>query len=275
MLRTRVITAIVLLLVFLSAMRLAPLGWAAAAAAVAGLAAWEWGGLMGLAAGRRTVGGALLFALCLGLAAAFPAAVSGEPGSAGSLGRWIYPSSVAFWLIVAPLWLRQKWSLSNPLVGAAVGIVVLLPTWLALAQLRALGAAGLVGVMAIVWVADIAAYFSGRAFGRHKLAPSISPGKTWEGAAGAVVAVVAYGFAAKAVLAPGLGVPAPLLIVALVALTAVSIVGDLFESLLKRQAGLKDSSNLLPGHGGILDRIDSLTSTLPLAALAWLAVGAA
>jgi len=117
-----------------------------------------------------------------------------------------------------------------------------------------------------VWVADIAAYFAGRAWGRHKLAPSISPGKTWEGVGGAVVGVMAYGVGGA--LVAGISplaklVWAPLL----VALTAVSIVGDLFESMIKRQAGVKDSSNLLPGHGGFLDRLDSQTSTLPLAAL--------
>jgi phosphatidate cytidylyltransferase len=120
-----------------------------------------------------------------------------------------------------------------------------------------------------VWVADIAAYFSGRAFGRHKLAPSISPGKTWEGVLGAVLGVTGYGTVILLFFPLidhwPLGVPATLAIILLY--TAVSIIGDLFESLLKRQAGIKDSSHLLPGHGGILDRIDSLTSALPFAAL--------
>jgi phosphatidate cytidylyltransferase len=118
-------------------------------------------------------------------------------------------------------------------------------------------------------VADIAAYFAGRAFGRHKLAPAISPGKTWEGAGGAVVGVLVFGLILIATRAPGM-LNGPALAAAaalLVALTALSIQGDLFESLLKRQAGVKDSGTLLPGHGGILDRIDSLTSTLPLVGL--------
>ena len=127
--------------------------------------------------------------------------------------------------------------------------------------------------MAVVWVADIAAYFTGRAFGRRKLAPSISPGKTWEGAAGAAVAVLAFGFGVLAMRGAELQGGVAVIAVVLLAWTAVSIVGDLFESLLKRQAGLKDSGNILPGHGGILDRIDSLTSTLPMVALGavWLA----
>jgi phosphatidate cytidylyltransferase len=126
----------------------------------------------------------------------------------------------------------------------------------------------LLAAMALVWIADIAAYFCGRAFGRNKLAPSISPGKTREGAFGALLAVLVYGFVlalkqwpdASAERLAGVAV-------VLLLLTVLSIVGDLFESLLKRQAGIKDSSNLLPGHGGVLDRIDSLTSTLPLVAL--------
>ncbi len=110
------------------------------------------------------------------------------------------------------------------------------------------------------------------AFGKHKLAPTISPGKTWEGVAGAVVGVLIYGaivltYSPLAELKDKLPLAVPLLVLLLVLLTAVSVIGDLFESLLKRQAGIKDSSNLLPGHGGVLDRIDALTSTLPLAAL--------
>lgn len=275
MLRTRIVTAVVLLAAFLGAVfLLPPLGWAVAAAGVAALAAWEWGGLLGFGAAARVVVGGAFLAVCLLLTGLFPDAVSGEPGAAWALGRWFYPLSACFWAGVVPLWLRRRWSLGRPAVGLVVGAVVLLPTWLALTQLRALGAVGLLGIMAVVWIADIAAYFSGRAFGRRKLAPSISPGKTWEGAIGATVAVLVYGFGVIALRAPSHGFSAAIVALALVALTAVSIVGDLFESMLKRRAGIKDSSNLLPGHGGILDRIDSLTSTLPLAALAWLAATA-
>jgi phosphatidate cytidylyltransferase len=126
---------------------------------------------------------------------------------------------------------------------------------------------GALAVMALVWVADIAAFFSGRAFGRHKLAPSISPGKTWEGVAGAMAGVLVYGFAVAPTLPAVQNLDRLVLVGCLLLLTALSIVGDLFESLAKRQAGVKDSSQLLPGHGGILDRIDSQLSTLPLVAL--------
>jgi phosphatidate cytidylyltransferase len=124
----------------------------------------------------------------------------------------------------------------------------------------------------VVWLADIAAYFFGRTFGKRKLAPSISPGKTWEGAIGGGVAVVVYGFMLAPQLPGKLSANYGLLLLVLIVLVAISIIGDLFESLLKRQAGLKDSSNVLPGHGGVLDRIDSLTSTLPLVALTWLSM---
>ena len=126
--------------------------------------------------------------------------------------------------------------------------------------------------MATVWVADTGAYFFGRTFGSHKLAPSISPGKTWEGAVGGGLTVIVYGFVFSSKLPAVLSDSFVLLLSALILLTVISIMGDLFESLLKRQAGLKDSSNVLPGHGGVLDRIDSLTSTLPLVALVWLTV---
>jgi len=118
--------------------------------------------------------------------------------------------------------------------------------------------------MAMVWVADISAYFAGRKFGKHKLAPGISPGKTWEGVAGAVLGVLVYVVLVMA--GSGMTQHYSLILFAMVGV-ALSVVGDLFESAIKRQAGVKDSGTLLPGHGGLLDRIDALTSTLPLAAL--------
>ena len=275
MLKTRVITALVLLSAFLSALfYLPPLGWVLFATLVAAVAAWEWGALMALAGAPRVVLGAGFTVICLGFVAFNPAALGLAPGFAEAgwrLGCWFYVPVAAFWLVVVPWWLRRRWPLPKSLLGVAVGLLLILPTWLALVQLRQAGALALIAIMAVVWLADIAAYFFGRALGRHKLAPSISPGKTWEGAVGGALAVIVYGF----VLAPRLpGVLAenvPLLLLVLIALTVISVTGDLFESLLKRQAGLKDSSNILPGHGGVLDRIDSLTSTLPLVALLWLA----
>jgi phosphatidate cytidylyltransferase len=122
--------------------------------------------------------------------------------------------------------------------------------------------------MSAIWISDTAAYFSGRAWGRRKLAPSISPGKTWEGVAGALAAVLVYALLWSN--SSGSEARASLLVPLLLLLAAMGIIGDLFESLMKRQAGVKDSGNILPGHGGILDRIDALTSTLPLAILSLL-----
>ncbi len=260
MLKTRVITALLLVSALaLVLFALPPLAAALAFAGIAALAAWEWGGLMKQDQPARVMYAFVLMLFCWQLTVA-----------AAPLVPVLLGISALFWILVVPFWFRYKWTLAgNDFFGYLMGALVILPTWAAMVALHAVSVWLLLAVMALVWVADIAAYFAGRAFGRHKLAPAISPGKTWEGVAGAVVGVLAYGgivlgfspLAGKIALAP------PLLALLLVLLTAVSVMGDLFESLLKRQAGIKDSSGLLPGHGGVLDRIDALTSTLPLAAL--------
>jgi phosphatidate cytidylyltransferase len=274
MLRTRVITAVFLFAAFFVALfYLPPFGWLLFVTAVAAVAAWEWGGLMRLSGGARIALGLLLGIACAVVAVVEPAAVGlGTEFSevAWRLGAYFYLPAAAFWLLLVPIWLRRRWPLSNPLLALATGALLLLPVWLALVQLRQAGPLALLAIMGVVWLADIGAYFAGRSFGKHKLAPAISPGKTWEGAIGGAVAVLAYGLLLSSKLPPTLAGNLPLLLMVLVLLTAISILGDLFESLLKRQAGLKDSSNVLPGHGGVLDRIDSLTSTLPLVALVWL-----
>lgn len=276
MLKTRVITAVVLLAAFLFALfGLPPAGWAAFAGLIVALAAWEWGALMRWQSASRILLGIGALLVCDAFVFLAPAALglAGDfsPALAWSFGRWLYLPAAAFWLVLVPLWMVRRWPLPSGIVGLAVGAVVIFPTWLALVHLHQGGGTFVLAIMALVWVADIAAYFSGRQFGRHKLAPAISPGKTWEGAIGAGVGVLVYGFVLADRLPPVLRDSALLLAAVLIALTAVSIIGDLFESLLKRSAGLKDSSNVLPGHGGVLDRIDSLTSTLPLVALVWLA----
>ena len=274
MLKTRIVTAVVLFSAFLSAVfYLPPPGWALFASLVATVAAWEWGALMGFGAVARVVVGAVFAVICLVAAVLAPSALAIGPGfsdAAWQFGRWFYVPAAIFWLVVVPVWMKVRRPLPKSMLGLLIGLVVILPTWLALIQLRQTGSLSLLAIMAVVWVADIGAYFSGRTLGRHKLAPSISPGKTWEGAIGGGLAVLAYGFLLSPHLPSDLGNSPVKLFIALVVLTAISIVGDLFESLLKRQAGLKDSSNILPGHGGALDRIDSLTSTLPLVALIWL-----
>lgn len=266
MLKARVLTALALLGGLLLALFLLPEGaWALMVAVMVGVAGWEWGGLAGFNRVARGVYGALLAAAIV---------LGGLTGVSANTLPWVlYVAACVFWLAAVPVWLVRKWRLANPVSGALVGALVLLPPALAMLQLRAFGPSLLLGVLAAVWVADIAAYFSGRAFGRNKLAPQISPGKTWEGAAGAVVGVIGYYYVLTAAFPAGrLGDNLFWTLVALVLFTAVSICGDLFESLLKRQAGVKDSGQILPGHGGILDRIDSLTSTLPfvgLVVLSW------
>lgn len=268
MLKARVLTAILLLAGLLAALFLLPAsGWLLLCAAVCAGAAWEWGGLAQFNHRARAILALVFGSLSFTIGWHAGLAQAQLPDTSSLLGP-AYLVSAAFWLAVVPCWLSRKWRLANSGVSVAVGLVVLVPPALALAHLRLIGPDVLLIVMAVVWVADIAAYFSGRAFGRRKLAPSISPGKTWEGAAGAAVGVLVFGIA----VAIGLNVPPPGgwpgFAVLLIAYTGVSIIGDLFESLLKRQAGLKDSGAILPGHGGILDRIDSLTSTLPIAGLA-------
>jgi phosphatidate cytidylyltransferase len=178
--------------------------------------------------------------------------------------------ALLFWAIAAPLWLFRGWRATQPLLLGVVGWIVLVPAWLAIVFLQR-SAALLLAVVLAVWIADIAAYFAGRRFGRRKLAPQISPGKTWEGVIGAFVAVLIYGLVASFLLQPAANAyDRIVLLIFFVALTVLGIVGDLFESWIKRGAGAKDSGNLLPGHGGVLDRVDSLTSALPFAALYFL-----
>jgi phosphatidate cytidylyltransferase len=179
------------------------------------------------------------------------------------LARELFVLAAAWWLLAAPAWLWRGVGPAQQVWLGAAGFAVLVPAGLAMLALQPLE---VLLVLVLVWIADTAAYFVGRAWGRHKLAPAISPGKTWEGAAGGLIGALAYaiigGFSIQGIAwAPFLAAAA--------LLAMVSIVGDLFESAAKRQAGVKDSGSLLPGHGGILDRIDSATACLPLAALLW------
>ncbi len=234
-------------------------------------AGWEWARLNGMAADRLSWGtGGLLALLCALSLAQLPALGEG--------GLWL--AAGAAWLAGGAWALRRGpagWGRVPKPLRWLLGLALLWLAWTALVLARAIGVNFLLSVMCIVWAADIAAYFSGRAFGRHKLAPAISPGKSWEGVAGGVlgVAVLALVWSAleshwslgsasvfrllqqrHGLLGLGLG---------LVLLTALSVIGDLFESLVKRAAGAKDSSRLLPGHGGVLDRVDALLPVLPAA----------
>ena len=266
MLKERIATAIVLLAGFLSALFFLPTRqFAILVAALVGIGAFEWAALVKVTGNGRyafSTGCVVLFGAWIW---GFQAIDPSRPAVAA-----IHAVSAFFWIGVVPVWLWRGWKMRSRPLALAVGAVVVLPAGLSLVSLHAIAPHVLLMVLALVWVADVAAYFAGRAFGRHKLAPAISPGKTWEGAGGALVAVVIYAIICTMAM-PQLraivnGISWGLCIGVAALLCAVSIIGDLFESLMKRQADVKDSGTLLPGHGGALDRIDSVTSTLPTAA---------
>jgi len=275
MLKQRILTAIVLLAILLPALFWhTPVPFAVVTLVLIAAGAWEWGRLNGLSQ-PASVG---IAAVCLMACAA--------SWSAGLLDR----SLAGLWLVAGTLWvLFGAWLLRVGVAGwpripkaarLVAGLAALWLAWLAVAQARTIGINFLLSLLVLVWVADIFAYFAGRAFGlkftRRKLAPAISPGKSWEGAwggmAGVLVLAVAWAFADHRL---GAAVPslytrladggAWLLVIGALFLAAMSVVGDLVESLIKRAAGVKDSSQLLPGHGGVLDRVDALLPTLPLA----------
>ena len=246
---SRIGTAVLLLAVFVPAALWAPAWlWGILMAGVVGMAAYEWARLSHFPPLSARVYAILLtlFTLVLpyGLAGGWPAFQTA-----------LIVLAIVFWLLVAPLWLLGRWEASRVFVRAA-----------ALLYLHARGPAVLLGVMAVVWIADTAAYFSGRLFGRHKLAPAISPGKTWEGVGGALVALAVYAVA----LSLWSALPVRPLFFMVCGLLYLSVLGDLFESWIKRVSGMKDSGDTLPGHGGVLDRIDALTSTLPIATGMWM-----
>ncbi len=271
MLKARIATALVLLGVFLSALFMLPTRhFAILIGAVVAVGSFEWArlakvmGWFGFAFSAFCTG---IFVLMIwGIQAIDPA----QPGVAA-----LYGVSAIFWLVAVPIWFSRGFSRDVRFgsLGQAlpVGVLVVVPAGLAIVSMHSIGPSVLLMLLALVWIADTAAYFAGRAFGRHKLAPAISPGKTWEGAAGAVLATLIYATIC-ALLWPQLGaivqeVGWVLYLAISGLLCVVGITGDLFESAVKRQAAVKDSGTLLPGHGGVLDRIDSITSTLPVAAL--------
>lgn len=270
MFKTRVLTALVLVPLFLGALfGLPEKGWGLFCAGVMTAAASEWRRLSGMSAHL-----AILFPLATALVficlVYFPLPIS------WSLG--VFVAASLFWLVIVPCWLAQKWLLQRAgNFNIFLGWTLLLPAGLAMLHLRGDGWL-LLAVMMVAWVADTFAYFAGRLFGRHKLAPAISPGKTWEGAAGALLAVCVYSWLLPKPFAffPGTFLAADAVTQKMVwvlggaLLMVVSVLGDLLESLFKRQIGLKDSGRLLPGHGGVLDRIDSLLAILPVAAALYL-----
>ncbi|MBL8534668.1 MAG: phosphatidate cytidylyltransferase [Betaproteobacteria bacterium] len=263
MLGLRLLTAAVLVPLALAGLfMLSNALWALASGVFVLIGAWEWSRLAG---GRGMVRIAYTVVVAVAGVAVYSLSAAPSDSSVG-VASVILAAAVAFWILAAVPWLVATWHVRSPVLLHVVGAVVLIPAWLGGILLQREPVRFLV-LMAVVWVADSGAYFVGRKFGRRKLAPRISPGKSWEGVAGAAVAVLLYYFVVNRIrpgALPGDGL-AGLLFLEL--MLALSIVGDLFESWMKREAGVKDSGTLLPGHGGVLDRIDSLTSTLPAAAL--------
>lgn len=273
MLGQRIVTAVVLLAVLLPAMWASrPEPFALLTLVFVAAAAWEWGRLNGLSAGPA-VGLAVVLAALAG---------------AAEFSGWTRSAHPVVWAALASLWLAagalalyrgvEGWGTLPRTARLLLGVAVLWAAWLAIVSARALGLNFLLSVLCLVWVADIAAYFGGHRFGRRKLAPRISPGKTWEGAVSGWLGVMGLAALWIGAIDRSLPVDGPSLYARLLAgygvvglalaasvLCAMSVVGDLFESLLKRAAGVKDSSRLLPGHGGVLDRIDALLPVFPIA----------
>ncbi|MFC5578614.1 phosphatidate cytidylyltransferase [Lysobacter niabensis] len=276
MTKTRLLAALIMAPVAIAAILLLSTPWIVALAAVVFLAGlWEW---FELAEIEDTLARTVLLVAHLALMVAIVWASRSTSGYSYVLFQLASVIGVVWWLL-ALLWLRHYDFASNHESWArffklAAGALAIIPAWCALAWIHAgepNGHVWLFTALAIVWAADSAAYFAGRHFGGtlfkgRKLAPRVSPNKTIEGLAGGVVAGVLVGIGGS-LLAGASGAQVPLVALVALAATLASVVGDLYESLLKRHAGVKDSGHLIPGHGGILDRIDGVVAALPVFAL--------
>lgn len=271
MLKQRVITAVLLLAVLLPALfypSIEPFGALTLLLIVAG--GWEWARLNGCSARRS---------LALGIALGAALIVFWLAGGLAFSWRLLWPVVGALWVVLSVSMLARGvpgWAAWPATPRLWVGLLLIACAWLALVQARQMGLGFLLSVLTLVWMADIAAYAGGRRFGRRKLAPTVSPGKSWEGAVSGVAGVFMLAAGWLWADAEGWGdrnslyarlwaLGPPLAVLALLFLSAMSVVGDLVESLVKRSANVKDSSHLLPGHGGVLDRVDALLPVLPLA----------
>lgn len=266
MLKQRVIAALVLVpLVVLGVLYLPTAAFAALVAGIVLVGAWEWANLVPL------VTPASRYGFLAAMAALLFVAWKLQP--LPEFRHWIPGVAVIWWCCVA-LWLmRPLWGKGNRTLKILVSVLTLVPAWFALVVLHARSPELVLFVLVIIWIADSGAYFAGKAVGKHRLAPHISPGKTWEGVAGGAIGGGIFAAVSASLL--GLQMPALIGFVALgLVVVAVSVVGDLFISLLKRQQGVKDSGHIIPGHGGVLDRIDSLNAAVPVfvAGYGWLSL---
>jgi phosphatidate cytidylyltransferase len=261
MLKLRILTAVILACLLLTGLFLLEPKWTVLAFGVVfTYGAWEWAGF----GPWRAAPARLAYACGMALLLLLGWRCSGDPNHLK-----ILLGAACAWWVIALGWLLLAPERHPALLALLCGVPVLVPSFVALARLDLAGHGAVRGPEIVLWLvlivisADIGAYTAGRGFGRHKLAPRVSPGKTWEGAAGGllIVALVAWGGAAR------FGLPAAPCIAFGCLVGIFSVVGDLTESMFKRSAGLKDSGVLLPGHGGMLDRIDSVTAAAPLYAL--------
>ena len=271
MLKQRVITAIVLLAILLPALFYSAAAFAAIALILITAGAWEWGRFSGYSDKGSVLVGLACLLMC---AASWYASLLDRPMGA------LWAVAGALWVLGGAWLLRggvPVWAKIPQAVRVVIGVLALWTAWLAVAQARMIGINFLLSVLVLVWAADIFAYFSGRAFGKRKLAPAISPNKSWEGVWGGMTGVVVLALAwvwADQHFAQRIDSQSFysnlwshgwwFLLIAVLFMAAMSVVGDLVESLIKRSVGLKDSSGLLPGHGGVLDRVDALLPALPL-----------
>jgi phosphatidate cytidylyltransferase len=262
LIKTRVITGALLGVALVATVLFLPTALMAAILGVLWvIGAWEWAGLARLAATPRL---AYAAACAVGMVAALLWA-----GADAALA--ILVVALAWWVLafLAVVSYPRKFAMPTVVV---VGLIVLLPSWFLLVRLHGsepLGRGLAMTVLAIVWAADVGAYTFGRWLGRVKLAPAVSPGKTWEGVSGGILAAAAAAWAA----ALWLGLPVGAMVGIGIATALVSVVGDLAVSVFKRNVGLKDTGTLLPGHGGVMDRIDSLTAAIPVFVLGVKAAG--
>lgn len=263
MLLERLLTALVLILALALVLFVLPPALAVLTLGALTLTgAWEWAAFAGLTSHAMRAGYAAACAVVMSVlwaAAATPAGFT-----------WVMTAALAWW-IAALAWLAFVPARGRPWLAAFAGVAALAPMWVAIAHLHTSGRRGLelvIFVLVLAWAADVGAYFAGRRFGRSRLAPRVSPNKTWEGVLGGLAASAAVAWLGHA----WFDLPGSAFLALCIATVLASIVGDLTESMFKRQVGLKDSGRILPGHGGVLDRIDSLTAAVPVFALglAWM-----
>lgn len=261
MLKTRIITAIVLIAAFIPALfQLPDVYWAGFMLLITLLALREWAQMVGLSYAQNVA--YLLISFTIGLTVIWRL-------QQNNLHHFFYQSLTifavvaCFWMLIVPIWFAKQYKLRGLIPKAFLGWLLMLPLWLALVCAKIVDPKLVLLLLATIWISDSAAYFAGKNFGKHKLAPSISPGKTWEGVAGALIGVTLFG----AILYFSFGIHTLAIFPGLWLVTLFGVAGDLFESMMKRQMNLKDSGSLLPGHGGILDRIDGVIPSFPIAIL--------